>query len=91
MKRFEEMSEFTCKKAQECADKILAAINPVSALDAPFVLYSLREIVDALEATMDEEQKHIADILPYILGTRTKVTETCTEEIPRRFDRGGAL
>lgn len=85
MREFEELSEFACKKAQECTDKILAAINPVGALDAPFVLYSLREIVNIMETTMDKEQKHITDILPCIIGSRAKVTE----EILRGVNRGG--
>ena len=80
MNEFEEAAEFARKKAQECADKISEAINPITELDAPFVLLTLRRFVSTLEKTLDEEQKHIADILPTVLGVR-EIVETIHNKV----------
>ena len=57
------------KEVQNITNKIMGTINPVNRKDLPFIVFSLRTILRALERQMDEEQKEVEKTMHIFLGS----------------------
>ena len=70
---FEKINNALCATADHYSDLILNAIGDIPSMDIPVIIFTLRQMAEALEE-VNPKYKIIADIMASRVGTEATVT-----------------